>query len=73
MLVTELLIEDAFDFVMTARMQSDPVDRRFSMYRQMSGGSFLVSLREVINSERILRCRSLLKENISFLGRRSTA
>ena len=32
----------------------------------MSGGSFLVSLREVINSERILQCRSLLKENISF-------
>ena len=32
----------------------------------MSGGRFLVSLREVLNSERILICRSLIKENINF-------
>ena len=32
----------------------------------MSGGSFLVSLRDVYNSERILACRSLIKENINF-------
>ena len=32
----------------------------------MSGGRFLVSLREVLTTERILTCRSLLKENINF-------
>ena len=32
----------------------------------MSGGRFLVSLREVINSERVLACRSLIKEGINF-------
>ena len=32
----------------------------------MSGGRFLVSLREVLNSERILSCQSLIKENITF-------
>ena len=32
----------------------------------MSGGRFLVSLREVLNTERILTCQSLLKENINF-------
>ena len=32
----------------------------------MSGGRFLASLREVLNSERILRCRSLIEENINF-------
>ena len=32
----------------------------------MSGGKFLVSLREVLNSERILSCRTLIKENINF-------
>ena len=31
--------------------------------RQMSGGSFLNKLREVLNSKRILRCLSLIKEN----------
>ena len=50
---------------MTGRLQSDHIERRFSQYRQMGGGRFLVSLREVLNSERILACRSLIKENIN--------
>ena len=49
--------------MITARLQSDPVERRFSQYRQMSGGRFLNNLREVLNSKRILRCRFLIKEN----------
>ena len=32
----------------------------------MSGGRFLVSLPEVLSTERILTCRSLLKQNINF-------
>ena len=32
----------------------------------MSGERFLVSLREVTNSERIIRCRSLVKADINF-------
>ena len=32
----------------------------------MSGGRFLVSHREVTNSERIIRCRSLVKADINF-------
>ena len=52
--------------MITARLQSDPVERRFSQYRQMSGSRFLDNLREVLNSERILRCRFLIKENINF-------
>ena len=52
-------------FVLAGRLQSDPIERRFSQYRQMRGGRFLVSLREVLNSERILACRSLIKENIN--------
>ena len=65
MLIDELL-DDGYDFIMTARLQSDPIEKRFSQYRQMSGGRFLVSLKDVINSERILACRSLIKENIDF-------
>ena len=64
-LIKELLSE-GYDFVMTSRLQSDPIERRFSQYRQMSGGGFLVSLREVTNSERIIRCRSLVKADINF-------
>ena len=64
-LIKELLFE-GYDFVMTSRLQSDPIERRFSQYRQMSCGRFLVSLREVTNSERIIRCRSLVKADINF-------
>jgi len=64
------LIEDlhseGYDFVIPRKLQSDPLERRFSQYRQMSGGRFLVSLREVNCSERILQCRSLLKCDVDF-------
>ena len=32
----------------------------------MSGGRYLVGLREIITSEKILQMRSLLKENFDF-------
>ena len=60
MLIDEWL-NDGYDFVLTARLQSDLVERRFSQYRQMSGERFLVSLREVLNTERISSCHSLIK------------
>ena len=63
----EDLLSEGYEYVLTSRFQSDPLERRFSEYRQMSGGRFLVGLREVNSSEKILKIRSLLKENINFL------
>ena len=40
--------------------------RRSSQYRRINGCRFLVNLREVQNSDRILQYSSLLKENINF-------
>ena len=65
MLIDDLLNE-AYQYGITPKLQSDPVERRFSRYRQMSGGIFLVSLRKVFNSDRILRCRSLIEGDILF-------
>lgn len=62
----EDLLSDGYEYVMTARFQTDPLERRFSRYRQMSGGRFLVSLREVNTSEKIAAISSLLKESIDF-------
>ena len=56
-------LTEAYQYVITARLQSYPVERRFSQYRQMSGSRFLDNLREVLNFKRILQCRSLIKEN----------
>ena len=63
----EDLLSDGFNFVLTARFQSDPIERRFGQYRQMSGGRFLVGLKEVICNERILKIKSLIKESIDIV------
>ena len=52
--------------MLTVRFQSDALERRFSRYRQMNGGNFLVSLREVQSSEKILLLRTMVKEGINF-------
>ena len=56
-----------YDYILTSRFQGDPVERHFSKYRQMSGGRFLVSLREVNNSEKILSLNSIIKADLKFL------
>ena len=62
----EDLLKEGYDYVLVARFQSDPLERRFSQYRQMSGGRFLVGLCEVYNSEKILSIRSLIMEDVNF-------
>ena len=62
----EDLLSEGYKFVLTSRFQSDPIERRFSRYRQMSGGRFLVGLREVQSSEKILKIKSLLKAGLDF-------
>ena len=49
--------------MITPTLQSDPVEQPFSQYRQMCGSWFLNHLQEVLNSNRILQCHSLIKEN----------
>ena len=60
------LLEEGYSYVRVGRMQSDPLERRFSQYRQMNGGDFLVSLNKVTYSKKILLCHSLVKEDIDF-------
>ena len=53
-LIEDLLCE-GYDFVVPRRLQSDPLEKRFSRYRQMSGGCFLISLRSFNIRENISR------------------
>ena len=62
----EDLLSDGFKFVLTASFQSDSIERTFGQYHQMNGGRFLVGLKDVIWSERILKIKSLLKEGIDI-------
>ena len=65
MLINDLLNE-GYTYVLTSRLQSDPLERYYGRIRQMSGGRFLVSLVELNNSQRIISLRSLIMEDINF-------
>ena len=65
----EKLIDDRYEFIRTARFQSDTIEMRFSQYQWMGIGRSLVILREVFNSEMFLSCWSLIEENINFWGK----
>ena len=45
-------LSDGFKFALSARFQSDSVERRFGQYRQMSVGRFLVGLKDVYGVKR---------------------
>ena len=62
----EDLLQEGYLYVLTSRFQTDALELRFSKYRQMSGGRFLVGLREIQISEQILAMRSLLKESCNI-------
>ena len=59
----EDLFDDRYDFILTALFQSDPLEKRFGKYGQMSRGRFLVGLKNVICSEKVLKIQRLLKED----------
>ena len=60
------LLEEGYEYIFTRRLPSDLLKNRFSQYQQMSGDRFLVSLHDLLNTERILTSQSLFKENINF-------
>ena len=62
-LIEELLKED-YEFVLTARFQSDPLERRDFQYSQMSGSRFLVSTKDVDKFEKILKITALIDEDL---------
>ena len=68
-LITSLLENYNFKFVLTGFLQSDPIESRFGRYRQMSGGNYFLSVKQVIESERKIRLSSLLEHSGIALNR----
>lgn len=68
-LIALLLSTYDFEFVLTGFLQSDPLEARFGRYRQMSGGNFFISVKQVIESERKIRLSSILKHSDISLDR----
>ena len=62
-----LLREKNFQYVLLGQIQSDPLEKRFSWYRQMSGGNYFVSVKQVLEAEKAIKMKSLLKfSGLSF-------
>ena len=65
-LIENLLIEKKYKYVLTSHFRTDSLELRFLKYKQMSGGQFLIGLREMQVSERILSTISLLRASINI-------
>jgi len=59
--VQYLLDRLGFNYVLLGSIQSDPLEERFGWYRQLAGGNYYLSLRQVLEAERKIKTLSLLK------------
>ncbi|TRY80306.1 hypothetical protein TCAL_15477, partial [Tigriopus californicus] len=56
-----LLSTRRLSYVLPGKINSDPLERRFSWYRQLSGGNFFLSVRQFLEAEKKIRVESLVK------------
>ena len=56
-----LLEKDYFEYVLLGNLQSDPIEKRFGWYRQLAGGNYFISVRQILEAEKSIRLKSLLK------------
>jgi len=58
-----LLDEKDFKYVLSGQFQSDPIEKRFGYYRQLCGSNYFVSVRQILESEKGIRMKALVKHN----------
>ncbi|KAF8789514.1 hypothetical protein HNY73_007447 [Argiope bruennichi] len=49
------------DFILPGKFQTDNLESRFGLYRQISGGNDHICIRQLFETEKKIRIRSLLK------------
>ena len=54
-LCSDLLNNCDFKYVLTGKLLSDPLEARFGCYRQMSGANYLLSVKQLFESEKKIR------------------
>ena len=63
----EDVLHEGYKFVLTSQFQSDPLERRYGQYRQMSERwSFLVGLKDISCLKKILKIKSLVIEGFDI-------
>ena len=61
-LLTEYLISEfGLEFILTDKIQSDFLEKRFGRYRQLSGEDYFITERQFLEAEKSIRVKSLIK------------
>ena len=60
LLVDMLCTRYGFKYLLTSRMQNDPLEHHFGLYRQMSGSHYQISYCQILKSERRLQLSNIL-------------
>ena len=55
------LLENNFKYVLTGKFQSDSLEGRFSWYRQLLGGNYYLSVKQILDNKRKIKVVSLLQ------------
>lgn len=61
-----LLERHSFSFVLLGKFQSDPLEARFGYYRQLSGGNFFISCRQLLQAEKKIRLLNEMQVNTTW-------
>ena len=56
-MIRDLLSNGVLDYVLTGKFQTDQLESRFGHYRQLSGSNYLVSVADVLQSEKKLKVK----------------
>ena len=61
LLVDRLTSEGDFKYLLSARIQNDPLEHHFGLYRQKSGAHYHITYCQILESERRLQLSNILK------------
>ena len=62
--LTKYLLHKGLPYVLLGEMQSDPLEKEFGVYRQLTGGNYYMSLNNVFNSLKLQRIKLFNSLNI---------
>lgn len=66
-LLEYLLNEKGMDYVLLGKFQTDLLERRFGRYRQLHGGNYYISVRQLLQSEKKIKVSAaLLHDKLNF-------
>ena len=63
-LAKHLLERHGIHYVLTGKLMSDPLEGRFGWYRQTNGDYLFVYVKQLLPSEKKIRCLSLLRQDV---------